>query len=108
MFKLLFTGNLGKDAKIIEKTDFKMIVFSVAVSSKKDETTWIECAYFRRFDQSLAVVDYLKKGAKVLIEGEPSVDVYEGKGNLKARVINLELLGAVSQSGENKTNEVPF
>lgn len=104
MFKLLFTGNLGKDAKIIEKTDFKMIVFSVAVSSKKDETTWIECAYFRRFDQSLGIVDYLKKGTKVLIEADPSVDVYEGKGNFKARVINLELLGG----SQEKTDEIPF
>lgn len=108
MFKLLFTGNLGKDAKIKEETDFKMITFSVAVSTKKNETQWIDCIYFRRFDQSVGVLDYLKKGQKVLIEGEPSVDVYEGKGNLKARVINLELLGAVSQIGENKTDEIPF
>lgn len=104
MYKIIFNGNLGQDAKIQEQTDFKMITFSVAVSTKKNETQWIDCIYFRRFDQSTGVFDYLKKGQKVLIEGEPSVDVYEGKPSLKCRVINLELLGAV-----NKTSDaVPF
>lgn len=106
MYKIIFNGNLGNDAKMKEETDFKMITFSVAVSTKKNETQWIECIYFRRFDQSANVFDYLKKGTKVLIEGEPSVEIYNEKAYLKARVINVELLGAAPS--QNQTDDVPF
>lgn len=106
MYKIIFNGNLGNDAKMKEETDFKMITFSVAVSTKKNETQWIECIYFRRFDQSANVFDYLKKGTKVLIEGEPSVEIYNEKAYLKARVINVELLGAAP--AQSQSENVPF
>jgi single-strand DNA-binding protein len=106
MYKIIFTGNVGKDAEVKEIKGYKVINFSVAVKVSKEVIQWTECAIWRKLDQSVSIADYLKKGTKVLIEGEPSVEIYNEKAYLKTRVSNVELLGAAP--AQNQTDDVPF
>lgn len=97
MYKTILTGNLGADAKISivtanDGTPFNVINMAVAVQLRKDATQWVDCNFWRKADQSTAVMEYLKKGQKVLLEGEISPDVYEGKPKLKLKITNLELI----------------
>jgi len=112
MLKIIFTGNLGRDAEIKEIKDYKVINFSVGVKVSKDETKWLDCAMWRKLDQSTIIVDYLKKGTKVLIEGEPNAHEHNGKAYLKVRVSNVELLGgapAPTQTQPIETgDDLPF
>ena len=115
MLKIIFTGNLGRDAEIKEIKDYKVINFSVGVKVSKDETKWLDCAMWRKSDQSTIIVDYLKKGTKVLIEGEPNAQEHNGKAYLKVRVSNVELLGGAPatapsqpQTEPNPNDDVPF
>jgi len=97
MYKTILTGNLGADATVnqVNAQDgapFNVINMAVAVQLRKDVTQWVDCAFWRRAEQSIGVVDYLKKGQKVLLEGEVSADVWEGKPKLKMKITNLELI----------------
>ena len=66
---------------------------------------------FRKLDQSTIIVDYLKKGTKVLIEGEPNAQEHNGKAYLKVRESNVELLGGAptpTQTQPIANDDVPF
>jgi single-strand DNA-binding protein len=106
MYKIIFTGNVGKDAEVREIKGYKVINFTVAIKVSKELTQWTECAIWRKLDQSVGIADYLKKGTKVLIEGEPSVEIYNEKAYLKTKVGNVELLGTAP--AQNQTEDVPF
>ncbi len=111
MLKIIFTGNLGKDAELKEIKGYKVINFSVAVKVSKEETKWIECAMWRKLDQSTIIVDYLKKGTKVLIEGEPMAQEHNGVAYFKTRVSNVELLSvaqAPTQTIPVESDDIPF
>jgi hypothetical protein len=60
---------------------------------------------FRKLDQSTIIVDYLKKGTKVLIEGEPNAHEHNGKAYLKVKVSNVELLGGAPTPTQTKSTE---
>lgn len=96
MLKLFVSGNIGSDAVIRDAGNGRSAIsFSVATSKKikqENVTTWVKCTKWADSDKT-AIVDYLKKGVKVLVVGEASVDVYEGKGNLLCNVIEIELMG---------------
>jgi len=68
----MFTGNIGKDAEIKEFPKSKQIVFSVANSEKNSKgeinTTWIQCCLPLYGEGK--IIDRLKKGTKVFIEGK--------------------------------------
>lgn len=112
MLKSMAIGTLGRDAEVrdTKNPDLKIISFSIAVNEKKkqpngqyaDETTWINCALFRK-PQQTGVAQYMKKGTKVYIEGKPSAGHYEKNGNivdqLSFTVFNIELLSSKNDSG---------
>lgn len=106
MMKMMLLGALGADAEVKEVGSRKVINFSVAVNKdyrnsegkKVEKTDWIRAQYWRNEGQSIAVAEFLKKGKKVLIEGDPSVEAYlsrenVAKGNLAVTVKSLELVG---------------
>lgn len=99
MYKTILTGNLGADATVSQSGDWQVINFNVAVQVRKDFTQWVECAYWRKSDQSVAIADYLTKGKKIMVEGECAADVWENKPKLKCRVLSIELLS--SHEGNN-------
>ena len=99
-------GNLGNDATVRTlDSGTNAISFNVAVTKKwtdksgekKESTTWVSCTQWKIKDQSTAVAQYLKKGTRVLVEGEPSARSYTdnsgaAKASLDLRVDNVELL----------------
>lgn len=98
MIQLQFIGQLGKDAEIREVGQTKVINFSVAVSvgyGEKKSTIWVECS---KFGEKTGIADYLKKGTKVYVSGEPSIRTWEKDGksgaSLNLRVQDIELLGS--------------
>ena len=93
MYKTLMIGNLGADAQVNQVGDKQVINFNVAVQVRKDFTQWVECAYWRRHDQSVAVAEFLQKGKKVFVEGQCSPDVFQDKPKLKMTVNVIELIG---------------
>lgn len=105
MFRISLTGALGADAEVRETGKHKVINFSVAVhkayknsdGEKVEKTEWVRATMWRNADASTKVAQYLKKGTKVLIEGEPQADAYLSKegdavAQLKVNVKELDLL----------------
>lgn len=98
MINLNLIGTLGKDAEVRDAAGTKVINFSVAVNQgygEKKTTLWVEAA---KFGEKTAIVEYLKKGTKVYISGEPTLRTWEANGksgtSLQIRVQEIELLSA--------------
>lgn len=105
MYKLLVSGIVGNDAEVKDVNNSKLIKFSVAVHNdyknaegeKVEKTDWVQALWWKNGKQSTKVVEYLKKGKKVILEGEPGVDAYLSKdGEAKAsQVITVKTLELV-------------
>lgn len=106
MIKAQIIGNLGKDAEVRTlDSGMRVISFSVAHTEKwkkdgedKEKTIWVNCTIWRGAEASVKIADYLKKGQKVYVEGEPSARGWKNDSgdvfaNLEYRVVNVELLG---------------
>jgi len=117
MYELQVIGNLGKDAVVYESNGNKAISFTVAVNKKwkdregvaHEKTDWISCSYWKREGQSLSIVNYLKKGTKVFLRGEPNVRTWQDNEGRTMAGINLtiskvELLSASESGSEQKPN----
>lgn len=113
MLKIMIIGNLGNDAHVRVAGTSRFVSFDVCHSEKwTDKTTgaitersqWINCT----FDgDGGGLLQYLKRGTKVFVEGELRTRVYqtrEGKpaAGLDCRVRQLELCGSP------KEDERPF
>lgn len=101
--KVMLIGNLGRDAETrTSQNNFQVTTFSVATSQSKknpngewtNETTWHNIV---AFNQNNIVVEFLKKGTKVYVEGKISMREYEYEGQKKKsfeivadKIINLE------------------
>jgi single-strand DNA-binding protein len=71
--KLIIAGNLGRDPEMKFTPDGKAVTtFSVAVSERKDETLWARVTVWDKLAETCSA--YLKKGAKVLVEGKLKPD----------------------------------
>lgn len=105
MLKLILSGILGNDAEVREVNDGKLIKFSVAINKdyknaegvKVEKTDWIQALLWRNGKQSSKVSEFLKKGKRVILEGDPGVDSYitkegKAKGQLTITIKNLELV----------------
>lgn len=90
------TGNLGGDA---ETKDFDGKVkarFRVAVSGRKDNTTWLTCDYW---DVHPNLLPHLTKGKKVALSGRLEEQGWTGKdGQPKTALVfvvqNVTLIGS--------------
>ncbi|SMO66079.1 single-strand DNA-binding protein [Saccharicrinis carchari] len=87
MLKIILSGNVGNDATVTETAKGKVINFDVAVSKnyknakgeKVERTEWVRAAIWRSKDSDTKFADYIKKGKKMLIEGEPHSSAYKNK-----------------------------
>lgn len=98
---LQFIGRIGQDAKIVDHQGNKFVTFSVAVDesykdgngTKIERTTWYDCNTEQ--ERFFKVISWLTKGREVLVQGKPSVRVYEkdGKhyGAIRVNVQNISL-----------------
>lgn len=101
-------GHLGNDAIVKQVNGKYAIDFSLAHSEKYknrdgqtvERTTWVNCTLWR--DQA-TIAQWLKKGAKVWVEGTPSVHAYTKTSDnsvgasLDLRVVALEFAGGAVQ-----------
>lgn len=75
--KITVQGTLGRDAEIKPTQSGDTVVsFSIPHNISRDVTQWIECTYWRKPTDKMGVVDHLKKGASVLVVGNPVVEAY--------------------------------
>lgn len=109
MLTLTIAGHLGKDATLSKEVNGQVAInFSVAHTVKwtdknnvkKERTTWVECAYWRKKEETdPALAQYLKKGTSVVVIGEPDARAWvndntgELRANLTLRVDDLQLMG---------------
>lgn len=111
MLKVDIIGNLGGDAEIKEFGGKKYVSFSVAHTehikdqqgNKTDLTTWASVLWH---GEGGAMLQYLKKGAKVFVRGDLKVKTYADKNGQQQVAINVnatevQLCGA---KGDGATN----
>lgn len=92
MINATVTGNLGRDPELKDtKTGKKMASFSVASTTKRDgrdpETTWIDVVCFDEVAEGAA--GSFKKGMKVLMSGQLSLETYERKDGTEGTALRM-------------------
>jgi single-strand DNA-binding protein len=115
MKQLTIIGNLGYDATVKESNGNKYLEFSVAVNERYkkqdgtqvESTDWINCTY-----RNLGLGQYLKKGDRILVQGNMKVNVYQGKDKqhrvgINLNVYNVQLLSSKKEEGETTTETTP-
>lgn len=115
MITLSAIGALGRDCSVKQLDKGSVINFSIGVSvgyGEHKSTTWLECS---KFGESTAVAQYLLKGTKVYVQGEPSLRTFDKKDGTKGtsltlRVDKVELLGSkqenVASTGNSTTERL--
>lgn len=88
MQEALITGNIGKDADVIQTRDGRgVLTFSVAVNENKDETpTWYDVFVNGNYDK---MAPYLVKGTRVLVRGRLRAGMWtnqQGKSSISLQV----------------------
>ena len=111
MFKTILTGNIGNDAEVTSfDNGSKVVTFSVAHSKKwtdkagvkQEKTTWIRCNMWKQ--ENLA--QYLKKGVRVMVEGEIESRAYTNKEGQTVTSLELNVFAIEMQSFAEKSQEV--
>jgi single-strand DNA-binding protein len=110
MLKMQAIGLLGKDATISEYNSKKVINFDIAITEKwkdaqgntKERTTWVNCSWWT---ERLGIVEYLKKGSHIYVEGTPTTNAYvdkQGKpgASLVCRVAQMQLLRSTAPKAD--------
>lgn len=108
MKKIIVTGNVGRDPELrADQNGNQFATFSLAISvgtKQNPKTDWVDVSC----NGKLADVarNYVKKGAKLLVEGFPSVNAYMNRenkavGTLRINANNFEFIGS-RQDGESE------
>ena len=116
MLKMQIIGHIGKDAIIHQHGVENCVNFSVAHTDKfkdargvlNERTVWVNCAWW--LDSQSPVIQYLKKGTQVYIEGFPEAKMWDGNDGkkncgLNLRVGHLTLVGGKRE--DNTQNQQP-
>ena len=110
MNKLIITGNCGHDCNPKQVGDKFVYNLTIAVSvgyGENKKTIWYDANIWRQDDK----LGTIAKGTKLLIEGEPSVQVYTTKQGEPAAKIQIfcnhfEFLSSKSETTEPTIDEV--
>jgi len=102
---LSFVGNLGQDSELKYLPSGSAILnFSVACTSgfgDKKKTAWVRCALFGKQGEALA--QYLKKGSKVFVSGEFSLNEYQAKDGTQKTSVELNVNAVSLEGSKNDT-----
>ena len=108
---VILTGNLGRDAEEFDR----YVKFSIATSDSKkvnDEwvkvSTWHNIVLFGAYGASIA--KFLKKGAKVAIQGKISISDYLNKDGVKVKSFSIianqvEVINYANDNEDDKNND---
>lgn len=110
-FKTSFIGILGKDAEFKQIGNNNYITMNVAKSEKQGQeniTDWVQCNKFAG-NSPANLMQYLKKGTKVLFYGKLDVREWTNQqGETKIQftlwVDELELISQPKQSGQQQSS----
>ena len=95
----MVTGNIGKDAEVIEGPKGKFMTFSLATSSKDREGNEVTTWYSVRTYYSEVMEGMLKKGARVLVLGVLQVKDINGKSFMNLFSYKIEMLNSKKEEG---------
>jgi len=109
VFEMQLIGNLGRDPDGGYTTDGVFVCsFSVAISTRKEETVWVEVSAWRELGERCH--QYLTKGRQVFVRGRPEVRAFTRKDGTPGAALHLTaseviFLGAKPQSEKSETAE---
>ena len=109
-------GNLGKDAELKDTDKTSVTNFSIATrdynyKTKEKETIWVDCSLWGKRGESL--VNSLKKGTKVAVNGRLSIESYTSRNDgevrfsIKMNVDHIDLCNSKSDNSDN-SEDVPW
>jgi single-stranded DNA-binding protein len=84
------TGRLGNDPEAFQAGTIPGAKFNLAVDTGKDETAWLKCAVFG--SSSARVLDNLKKGMKVTVNGTGKQNIYQKNDGSEGSRIEVTVL----------------
>ena len=90
MFIINATGRLGNDPEAFQAGTLPSAKFNLAVNTGKDETTWMMGAVFG--SSSTTVLDKLKKGMKVTVNGTGKQNFYQKNDGSEGSSIEVTVL----------------
>jgi single stranded DNA-binding protein len=101
VFETRLIGNIGKDATV-RNMDNGVIAINFPVAHNKNwrdkktgqqktKTTWVNCTIWKREGANLRILDFLKKGTLVEIEGTPFAKGYLQDDNTVKTEIRLNV-----------------
>jgi single-strand DNA-binding protein len=82
-------GNLGRDPELKEVGSSQVANFSIAATTGKDETTWINCQVWGK--RSDVVMKYLSKGSKITVSGRGKLRTYDKKDGTQGQSLELDV-----------------
>src|SRR4029079_17124790 len=94
--RVVLVGNLGRDPEMRYSQNGKPITnFTIAVNRRRrgtdgnwvDETDWYRISVFRNAAETAA--EYLKKGTKVLVEGQLQIRTYTGQDGIERTSVEV-------------------
>jgi single stranded DNA-binding protein len=86
VFETRLIGNIGRDA-VVKNMERGVIAINFPVAHNKNwrdkrsgetktKTTWVNCTIWKKEGANLRILDFLKKGALVELEGTPFAKAY--------------------------------
>ena len=101
-----FSGNLGRDPEVKYFDDGKAVAnFSIAVEGRKGQTLWMAVKVWNKPAQTIA--DYVRKGSRIIVNGELQEETWEKDGQQKSRMVlncqNFTLLDGRKEAGNGNS-----
>ena len=87
MLNITTAGNLGRAPELREVNGQPVASFSVGARTGKDQTTWLNCSVFGK--RAETILEYYKKGSKVVVTGRGSLRSYQGKDGQQKTTLDL-------------------
>lgn len=101
MQTITIDGNLGKDAELKStQGGDDVLSFSVAVKQgwgDKESSNWFRVSLWGKRSRKLA--DHLRKGTKVVVQGELTIGEYNGKPQFDIRANEISFMSKARDDG---------
>jgi single-strand DNA-binding protein len=119
MRKIQVIGNVTRDAEVRTLDGGRSVInFDLACNEKykdkngekKVKVYYIKCAIWR---DNTSIAQYITKGSKIYVEGQPDIDCYVNKdtgkavGSVKINVREVEFLGGGKNQQQSGQSSVP-
>jgi single-strand DNA-binding protein len=82
-------GNLGRDPELKDVGSSQVANFTIATTTGKDETTWINCQVWGK--RSEVVMKYFTKGSKVTVSGRGKLRSYTKNDGTQGQSLELDV-----------------